>query len=197
MKTFMWVIMTAVIANNVVLARYMGLCPFLGTTKKLNTAAGMSACTAAVMVLSTAVTWPLYYRVLVPRNMLYMQTVIFMLVIGSLVQLLETVLKRLAPALCEGLGIYLPLITANCAVLGLCTMSIDEGWTYGQSLLYSAGAGIGFFLAMLLFAGIRERIEYNDFPESFKGMASTFIAAAILSLAFMGFSGIVEGFFGM
>ncbi|MDD2294421.1 MAG: electron transport complex subunit RsxA [Eubacteriales bacterium] len=197
MREAIIIIMGAVLANNFVLVRFLGICPFLGVSKKLDSAIGMSMAVVFVMVMATAATWPIQNLLLEPNGIGYMQTIVFILVIAALVQLVEIALKKYVPALHKGLGVYLPLITTNCAVLGVTVLNIDEGYGFAQSLLNSFGAGIGFMLAMFLFAGVRGRIEANDYPESFKGIASTLIAASILSLSFMGFSGMIDGIFGM
>lgn len=197
MKEAMIIIMGAVLANNFVLVKFLGICPFLGVSKKLDSAMGMSGAVVFVMVMATAATWPIQTLLLEPNGIGYMQTIVFILVIAALVQLVEIILKKYIPALHKALGVYLPLITTNCAVLGVTVLNIDESYGYGQSLLNSFGAGIGFMLAMFLFAGVRGRIEANDYPESFKGIASTLVAASILSLSFMGFSGMIDGIFGM
>ncbi|HCU08581.1 MAG TPA: electron transport complex protein RnfA [Clostridiales bacterium] len=197
MREAIIIIMGAVLANNFVLVRFLGICPFLGVSKKLDSAMGMSMAVVFVMVMATAATWPIQNLLLEPNGIGYMQTIVFILVIAALVQLVEIALKKYVPALHKGLGVYLPLITTNCAVLGVTVLNIDEGYGFAQSLLNSFGAGIGFMLAMFLFAGVRGRIEANDYPESFKGIASTLIAASILSLSFMGFSGMIDGIFGM
>ena len=193
----MIIIMGAVLANNFVLVKFLGICPFLGVSKKLDSAMGMSSAVVFVMVMATAATWPIQTLLLEPNGIGYMQTIVFILLIAALVQLVEIILKKYVPGLHKGLGVYLPLITTNCAVLGVTVLNIDEGYGFGQSLLNSFGAGIGFMLAMFLFAGVRGRIENNDYPESFKGIASTLVAASILSLSFMGFSGMIDGIFGM
>ncbi|MCQ2551872.1 MAG: RnfABCDGE type electron transport complex subunit A [Clostridia bacterium] len=190
------IVLAAVITNNYVLAKFLGICPFLGVSKKLDNAMGMSIAVIIVMVLATAVTWPIQMLLLVPKGIGYMQTLVFILVIAALVQMIEIILKKYIPSLHKALGIYLPLITTNCAVLGVCVLNIDEGYTFVESLLNSFGSGVGFMLAMFLFAGVRSRIETNDYPESFKGVASTLVAAAILSLSFMGFSGMIDAIFG-
>lgn len=197
MREAIIIIMGAVLANNFVLVKFLGICPFLGVSKKLDSAMGMSIAVAFVMVMATAATWPIQTLLLEPNGIGYMQTIVFILVIAALVQLVEIALKKYIPALHKGLGVYLPLITTNCAVLGVTVLNIDEGYGFVQSLLNSFGAGVGFMLAMFLFAGVRGRIEANDYPESFKGIASTLIAASILSLSFMGFSGMIDGIFGM
>ncbi len=197
MREAIIIIMGAVLANNFVLVKFLGICPFLGVSKKLDSAMGMSIAVVFVMVMATAATWPIQTLLLEPNGIGYMQTIVFILVIAALVQLVEIALKKYIPALHKGLGVYLPLITTNCAVLGVTVLNIDEGYGFVQSLLNSFGAGVGFLLAMFLFAGVRGRIEANDYPESFKGIASTLIAASILSLSFMGFSGMIDGIFGM
>ena len=196
MKETLMIIMAAVLANNYVLVKFLGICPFLGVSKKMSSATGMSIAVIFVMVLATAATWPIQHYLLDPFGIGYMQTIVFILVIAALVQMVEIFLKKCVPALHKSLGIYLPLITTNCAVLGVCVLNIDEGYSFGQSLLNSFGSGVGFFLAMFLFSGVRSKIDTNDYPESFKGIASSLIAASILSLAFMGFSGMVDGIFG-
>ena len=197
MREATMIIMAAVLGNNFVLVKFLGICPFLGVSKKLDSAMGMSIAVVFVMVMSTAATWPIQNLLLEPNGIGYMQTIVFILVIAALVQLVEIAMKKFVPALHRGLGVYLPLITTNCAVLGVCVLNIDEGYGFAQALLNSFGAGVGFLIAMFLFAGVRGRIESNDYPESFKGIASTLIAASILSLSFMGFAGMIDGIFGM
>lgn len=196
MKEMLIIIMGAVLANNFVLVKFLGICPFLGVSKKLDSATGMSLAVTFVMVMATAATWPIQRLLLDPNGIGYLQTIVFILVIAALVQLVEVILKKYVPALHKSLGVYLPLITTNCAVLGVCVLNITESYGFVESLVNSFGAGIGFLLAMVLFAGVRGRIEYNDYPECFKGVPSTLIAASILSLAFMGFSGMIDGIFG-
>lgn len=196
MKEMLIIIMGAVLANNFVLVKFLGICPFLGVSKKLDSATGMSLAVTFVMVMATAATWPIQRLLLDPNGIGYLQTIVFILVIAALVQLVEIILKKYVPALHKSLGVYLPLITTNCAVLGVCVLNITESYGFVESLVNSFGAGIGFLLAMVLFAGVRGRIEYNDYPECFKGVPSTLIAASILSLAFMGFSGMIDGIFG-
>ena len=197
MKEMLMIIMAAVLANNYVLVRFLGICPFLGVSKKLDSAVGMSVAVIFVMVLATAATWPIQHLLLDPNGIGYMQTTVFILVIAALVQLIETFMKKSIPSLHKSLGIYLPLITTNCAVLGVCVLNIDEGYTFIQSIMNAFGSGVGFLLAMFLFAGVRSKIEDNDYPESFKGIASTLVAASILSVSFMGFSGMIDRNFGM
>ena len=192
-----YIVLSAIITNNYVLSKFLGICPFLGVSKKLNSAMGMSIAVIFVMVIATAVTWPIQTYLLDPHGMGYMQTIIFILVIAALVQMIEIFLKKYIPALHKSLGIYLPLITTNCAILGVCVLNIDNGYGFLQSMLNSFGSGVGFLLAMFLFAGVRSKIETNDYPEAFKGVASTLIAASITSLCFLGFSGMLENIFGM
>lgn len=196
MKEMLIIIMAAVLANNYVLVRFLGICPFLGVSKKLDSAMGMSVAVIFVMVIATAVTWPIQILLLDPNGIGYMQTTVFILVIAALVQLIEIVIKKYIPSLYKALGIYLPLITTNCAVLGVCVLNIDEGYGFVHSLVNSFGSGVGFMLAMFLFAGVRSKIENNDYPEAFKGVASTLVAASILSVSFMGFSGMIDNIFG-
>ncbi len=197
MKAALFLIFTAIITNNYVLVQFLGICPFLGVSKKLNSAMGMSVAVIIVMVIATAVTWPIQTYLLDPNGIGYMQTLVFILGIAALVQLIEILLKKCIPSLHSALGVYLPLITTNCAVLGVCVLNITNEFNYGQALLNSFGSGVGFMLAMYLFAGVRSRIETNDYPEAFKGIASTLVAASIVSLSFLGFSGLVAGLFGM
>ena len=192
-----YIVLSAIITNNYVLAKFLGICPFLGVSKKLDSAVGMSVAVIFVMVLATAATWPIQHLLLDPNGIGYMQTTVFILVIAALVQLIETFMKKSIPSLHKSLGIYLPLITTNCAVLGVCVLNIDEGYTFIQSIMNAFGSGVGFLLAMFLFAGVRSKIEDNDYPESFKGIASTLVAASILSVSFMGFSGMIDNIFGM
>lgn len=197
MKELLIILMGAVLVNNFVLVKFLGICPFLGVSKKLDSSVGMSGAVIFVMVLATAATWPIQTFLLAPKGIGYLQTIVFILVIAALVQLVEIILKKYVPALHKSLGVFLPLITTNCAVLGVCVLNIDESYTFMQSLVNSFGAGLGFLLAMVLFSGVRQRIEYNDYPECFKGVPSVLIAASILSLSFMGFSGVIDGIFGL
>ncbi len=192
MKYYLALLVMGMITNNFVLAKFLGICPFLGVSKKTNDALGMSAAVILVMCLATAVTYPIN-AFLVSRGMEYLQTVVFILVIASLVQMIETVMKKFIPALYNALGIYLPLITTNCAVLGVVILNVDNGYDFGQSMVSSFAAGAGFMLAMLIFSGVRGRLEDSDIPEFLKGLPITLIAAAITSLSFLGFGGIVEG----
>ncbi len=194
-KNLIFIILSGVFVNNYVLQRFLGVCPFLGVSKKMNQATGMSIAVISVMVLATAVTWPIQTYLLDPNGLGYLQTVVFILVIAALVQLAEIVLKRYVPALHEGLGIYLPLITTNCAVLGVTVLNITEQYGFWQSMANSVGSGLGFLLAMVLFSGVRSRIAQSRPPKSFEGLPITLISAAIVSVAFYGFMGVVETLF--
>ncbi|MBR0599703.1 electron transport complex protein RnfA [Sinanaerobacter chloroacetimidivorans] len=195
MKEMLIILMSVILVDNFVLTKFLGICPFLGVSKKLNAATGMSFAVIFVMLLSTAVTFPIYKYLLEPYDLGYLQTIVFILVIAALVQLVEISLKKYLPMLHRTLGVYLPLITTNCAVLGVALLNIDDGYTYFQSLVNAFGAGLGFLIAMILFAGVRQHIEQNDIPFAFRGIPSILIAASIVSLSFMGFSGVVEGIF--
>ena len=189
-KTLIVILMTSVLVNNYVLNRFLGICPFLGVSKKLNQAVGMGVAVIFVMLLATLVTWPIQRFLLEPNDLGYMQTIIFILVIAALVQLVEIILKRYIPSLHKALGVYLPLITTNCAVLGVTINNINDGYNFLESMVSSLGCGLGFLLAMVLFAGVRSRLETSNAPQSFKGLPITLIAAAIVSCAFFGFAGI-------
>lgn len=195
-KTLIIILMTSVLVNNYVLNKFLGICPFLGVSKKLNQAVGMGLAVIFVMLLATLVTYPIQHFLLEPINLGYLQTIVFILVIAALVQLVEIILKRYVPGLHKSLGVYLPLITTNCAVLGVTINNVNDGYNFIESMVSSLGCGLGFLLAMVLFAGVRSRIENSHIPNSFKGLPSTLIAAAIVSCAFFGFSGIVENLFG-
>ena len=192
---YILIFITAVFVNNIVLSQFLGICPFLGVSKKLDQATGMGISVTAVMLLATAATWPIQHFILNPLNLGYMQTIIFILVIASLVQMLELILKRFIPALHKSLGVYLPLITTNCAVLGVAINNITDGYGFLESMVSSLGCGLGFLLAMVLFSGMRSRIEETNIPKPFRGLAVTLIAASFISLAFMGFAGIVDNLF--
>ena len=196
MKEFLVIILSAVFVNNYVLQQFLGICPFLGVSKKLDQATGMSIAVIFVMLLATAVTYPIQYFILNPNGLGYMQTIVFILVIAALVQLVEIVLKKYIPALHASLGVYLPLITTNCAVLGVCISNITAEYSFVEAMVNSFGSGLGFFLAMVLFSGVRGRMENNDCPECFKGLPITLVAAAILSCSFFGFAGVVDNIFG-
>ena len=202
LKILISIVMAAVLVNNYVLAQFLGICPFLGVSKKLDQAAGMSVAVIFVMLLATAVTFPIQFFVLNPNGLGYLQTIVFILVIAALVQLVEIILKKYIPALHASLGVYLPLITTNCAVLGVCISNIDNylvtdfGPGFVQAMFNSLGSGLGFLLAMVLFSGVRSKVDKCKCPESFKGMPITLISAAIVSVSFMGFAGIVENLLG-
>ncbi len=191
------VFFSMIFVDNYVLSKFLGICPFLGVSKKLNSAVGMSIAVTLVMVLSTAITWPIYTFVLAPFGLEYMQTIAFILIIAVVVQLLEIILKRFLPPLYTALGVYLPLITTNCAILGVTILNIDSGYTFAEALVCAAGAGVGFLLAMVLFSGVRSRIEEAQPPKAFEGLPITLIAASMVSLSFMGFGGIIEAIFGV
>jgi len=192
MPKLILIIIGAVFVNNFVLHRFLGICPFLGVSRKLSTAAGMSGAVLFVMTMASMVTWVIFNYVLQPYGLEYLQTVSFILVIASLVQFVELALQRISPALYKALGIYLPLITTNCAVLGLSVLNIQKEFSFIESAVFGVGAGLGFALAMVLFAGMRERIDLCETPVSFRGTAIGLVTAGILSLAFMGFAGLVN-----
>lgn len=191
MGEYLSILLGIILVNNYVLAQFLGICPFLGVSKKLDSAVGMGIAVTFVMVLATAATYPIQ-MLLNSLNIGYLQTIVFILIIAALVQFVEMALKKFIPALHKALGVYLPLITTNCAVLGVCINNIDEGYNYIQSLVNSFGAGVGFLLAMIIFSGMRSKLEGNDkIPVPFQGVPITMTTAAILSLAFMGFGGLV------
>ena len=191
MKIMLSILLTGILTENFILAKFLGICPFLGVSKKLNTAVGMSAAVIFVMLLSTAVTYPINAKLLVPNDLEYLQTIVFILVIAALVQLVEIILKKY-----NALGIYLPLITTNCAVLGVVLINVENNYNFGQSMMRSLGGGLGFMLAMVMFAGVRERLESCDVPKFLQGLPITLIAASLTSVSFLGFSGVVDGIFG-
>ena len=195
LKTLIVIMMSSVLVNNYVLSRFLGICPFLGVSKKLDQATGMGVAVIFVMLVATAVTWPIQYYILDANGLGYMQTIVFILVIASLVQFIEIVLKKFIPALHKSLGVYLPLITTNCAVLGVTINNITDGYNFVESIVSALGCGLGFLLAMVLFSGLRSRIEESQIPPSFRGLPVTLIAASFLSLAFFGFAGIVDNLF--
>ena len=194
-KTLIVILLSSVFVNNYVLNRFLGICPFLGVSKKLDQATGMGVAVTAVMLIATAVTWPIQYFVLNTLHLEYLQNIVFILVIATLVQILELLLKKFSPSLYKGLGVYLPLITTNCAVLGVTINNILDGYTFLESMVSSLGCGVGFLLAMVLFSGLRSRIDESNIPAPFRGLAVTLIAASFISLAFMGFGGIVDNLF--
>jgi len=192
MKELFLILVGSVLVNNFVLARFLGICPFLGVSKKLKTACGMGVAVIFVMGLSSVVTDVIYDTILLPHDLLFLKTVVFILVIASLVQLVEMVLQKLSPGLHQALGIYLPLITTNCAILGVALINIIKNYNFIKSLVFGVGAGVGFTIALIIMAGIRERLELADIPGPLKGIAITLIIAGLLSMAFMGFSGLVK-----
>ena len=194
-KSLLVILLSSVLVNNYVLSRFLGICPFLGVSKKLGQAVGMGVSVTAVMLLASAITWPIQHLILDRTGLGYMQTIVFILVIAALVQMLEVMLKKFSPALHKALGVYLPLITTNCAVLGVAINNITDGYTFAESIVSSLGCGLGFLLAMVLFAGLRSRIDESEVPKPFKGLAVTLIAASFISLAFMGLAGIVDNLF--
>ncbi|MBQ8604687.1 MAG: RnfABCDGE type electron transport complex subunit A [Oscillospiraceae bacterium] len=185
-----------VLVNNYLLVKFMGICPFLGVSKKLDSSVGMSVAVTFVMLMATAITWPIYTFLLVPFGLEYLNTIAFILVIAALVQLVEIILKKYIPSLYTALGVYLPLITTNCAILGVTLLNIESGYNFIESLVASAGAGIGFLLAMVLFTGVRSTLEYAKPPKSFEGLPITLVAASLVAVSFMGFGGIIESLFG-
>ena len=184
------ILIGGLLVNNFVLSQFLGICPFLGVSKKLNSAVGMSLAVIFVMLMATAATWPIYHLLLVPHDLAYLQTIVFILIIAALVQLVEIALKRFLPPLYKALGIYLPLITTNCAVLGVTILNIDQGYGFVQSLVNALGAGGGFLLAMVMFAGVRERLESADIPKGLKGLPITLVSASLVSVSFLGFHGL-------
>ena len=190
MLTYISIIVTAIFVNNIVFAQFLGICPFLGVSKKLSSALGMGAAVTFVMALSTAVTWLLQTYLLTPFGLGFMQTIVFILVIAALVQMREIIMKKVAPALYQALGVFLPLITTNCAVLGVAILVVRDNLDLGQSVVYAVSTALGFTLALTLFAGIREQLELADIPRPMRGAPIALICAGLLALAFMGFSGI-------
>lgn len=187
------IFLASILTENYILSKFLGICPFLGVSKKVNTAVGMSVAVTFVMVLSTAVTWPIYTYLLVPNDLAYLQTIVFILIIAALVQLVEIVLRKYIPSLYNALGIYLPLITTNCAVLGVVLLNTQYSFGFVQSVVYGVFGGLGFMLAICLFASVREKLEFADYPESFEGFPICLVSAGLLALAFMGFSGMKIG----
>ena len=186
-----------ILVDNYVLAKFLGICPFLGVSKKLDSAFGMSCAVIFVMVLATAVTWPLETYILDPNGLHYLQTIVFILVIAVLVQFIEIFLHKYMVALYNSLGVYLPLITTNCCVLGVCILNFTNGYNYLEALFCAAGSGFGFMAAMVMFSGVRKRVDAANPPECFKGLPITLVAASITSLSFMGFGGIMNSIFGI
>jgi electron transport complex protein RnfA len=192
MREIIVIIMSAILVENFVLTKFLGICPFLGCSKKLSTALGMGGSVIFVMSVASAATWLVNDLLLVKYGLEYLQTLAFILVIAALVQLVETVLKKTSPSLYKALGIYLPLITTNCAVLGVALLNIQKTYSLLNSIIYGFGAAVGFTMAMVIFTGVRERIEQSDIPESLKGVPISLIAAALVSIAFFGFQGLFQ-----
>ncbi len=191
-KNLILILMGGVLINNYVLQQFLGICPFLGVSKKATQAFGMGVAVTFVMLFATAATWPIYTYLLDPNGLAYLQTIVFILVIATLVQFVEIVLKRFIPSLFKALGVYLPLITTNCAVLGVALNNITDGFNFIESMVSSLGVGLGFLLAMVLFAGVRSKIENYPAPKAFKGLPTTLIAASLVALSFYGFAGVFE-----
>ena len=189
------IFLAAILTNNYILSKFLGICPFLGVSKKLDTAVSMSAAVIVVMVVATAVTWPIQTFLLDRFGLGYLQTIVFILIIAALVQFIETFMKKNMPPLYQALGVYLPLITTNCAVLGVTTLNISSGYNYIESLINSFGSGVGFLVATVLFAGVRGRLETADIPKSLQGLPITLVSASIVACSFLGFGGLVDGIF--
>jgi len=190
------ILFSVILVDNYVLSKFLGICSFLGVSNNLKTAMGMSSAVILVMLLSTALTWPIQYYLLVPLHISYLQTLVFILVIAALVQMAEMIIKKQMPPLYKALGIYLPLITTNCAVLGVAILNITKSYNFLESMVNSLGGGLGFTLALFMFSGVRMRIEKSEIPEALKGLPITLIAASLVSVSFFGFKGLVENLFG-
>ena len=201
-KGLISIFLAGILTENFLLSKFLGICSFLGVSKKLNTAVGMSAAVILVMLISTAVTWPIYMYVLLPLGFDYLETVVFIIIIAALVQLIELLMRKFMPPLYNALGIYLPLITTNCAILGITTLVIDNtldpmaSYGFAESMTSALGSGIGFLVAMVLFSGIRQKMETCDIPNFLKGLPITLIAASLLAVSFFGFQGLVDGMLG-
>ena len=190
MLTYISIFITAEFVNNIILTQFLGICPFLGVSKKIDSAIGMGAAVTFVMLLSTIVTYLLQAYLLTPFGLGYMQTIVFILVIAALVQMLEIILKKVSPSLYQALGVFLPLITTNCAILGVAILVIQKDYSLVESVVYAVSTAIGFTLSLTLFAGIREQLQLNDIPKAMQGIPIALITAGLLALAFMGFSGV-------
>lgn len=191
MKELILIIIGSSLVNNVVLSQFLGLCPFLGVSKKIKTAAGMGAAVVFVITISSALTSLIYEHILVTYELEYLQTIVFIIVIAALVQFVEMVIKKMSPSLYGALGVYLPLITTNCAVLGVAIINVTKEYTFAQSVVNGFGTACGFTIAIVIMAGLRERMEHNDIPQSFKGTPIVLITAGLMAIAFMGFAGII------
>lgn len=192
MTHYILIFIAAVFVNNVVLSQFLGICPFLGVSKKVNTSLGMGAAVTFVLALSTIFTYIINQFVLVPLDIEFMQTISFILVIAALVQMVEIILKKISPALYDALGVFLPLITTNCCVLGVAILVVQKDYSFGESIVYAVSTAIGFTLAMIIFAGIREQLSMTPTPKAMKGIPIALISAGILAMAFLGFSGLVK-----
>lgn len=190
MKELLVILLSAMLVDNFVLSKFMGICPFLGVSKKLDSSVGMGAAVTFVMVCATLCTYPIYKWILIPMGLEYLKTIAFILIIALFVQLVEMILKKKVPSLYSALGVFLPLITTNCAVLGVTILNIDSGYTLLQSVVNALGAGLGFTIALVIFSGVRSRVNAANVPETFKGVPATLIAASVVSVSFMGFSGL-------
>jgi electron transport complex protein RnfA len=186
------IIISSIFVNNIVLSQFLGICPFLGVSNKVSTSLGMGAAVTFVLAIASIVAYLIQYYILVPLNITYMQTIVFILVIAALVQMVEIILKKVSPALYQALGIFLPLITTNCAVLGVAILLVQKEYNLGEAVVYAVSVAIGFTLALVLFAGLRERLEMENVPKAMKGVPIALITAGILAMAFMGFSGLVR-----
>ncbi len=186
------IIISSIFVNNIVLSQFLGICPFLGVSNKVSTSLGMGAAVTFVLAITSIVAYLIQYYILVPLNITYMQTIVFILVIAALVQMVEIILKKVSPALYQALGIFLPLITTNCAVLGVAILLVQKEYNLGEAVVYAVSVAIGFTLALVLFAGLRERLELENVPKAMKGVPIALITAGILAMAFMGFSGLVR-----
>ena len=195
-KSMMIILLTGILVDNFVLSKFLGICPFLGVSKTTSGSLGMGCAVTVVMVGATAATYPLYHLFLVPMGLEYLNTILFILIIALFVQVVEMFLKKYVPSLYNSLGVYLPLITTNCAVLGVTLLNIDNGYTFLDSIVSALGGGLGFMVAMLIFSGVRSRLDRCDVPKAFSGMPITLVAASIVSLSFLGFGGLVDGIFG-
>ncbi len=191
MLIYFTIIIGAIFVNNVILSQFLGICPFLGVSSKVETSMGMGAAVTFVMAIASAVAWLIQSYILVPLDIVYMQTIVFILVIAALVQMVEIIMKKVSPVLYQALGIFLPLITTNCAVLGVAILMIQKEFSLLESIVYAVASALGFWLAMVIFAGLREQLDLDDVPEAFKGIPIALITAGILAMAFMGFSGLV------
>ncbi len=191
------IFLAAILTNNYVLSKFLGICPFLGVSKKIDTAVSMSLAVIVVMTVATIATWPIQTFILDKFGIGYLQTIVFILIIAALVQFIESFMKKNMPPLYQALGIYLPLITTNCAVLGVTTLNIDNSYNFAESIVNAIGSGVGYLVAMVLFAGVRGRLESADIPKSLQGLPITLIAAAIVACSFLGFGGMIDGIFGL